>query len=1044
MMEEKLNNTFKTPDSIHRGAPFWSWNNRLDTDQLIRQIDCLKAMGMGGFHIHPRTGLDTEYLGEEFFDKVKACRDHAEANDMLVWLYDEDRWPSGSAGGLVTQDERFRARHLLFTATPYSADEGHGPSEDYSSIAHRTGNGHWLASYEIHLVDGRLASYRRLAEGEAAAEGAHVWHAYLEVAKPASWFNNQTYVDTLNRDAMERFIEVTHERYYREVGESFGKSIPAIFTDEPQFSHKQSLPRAESQEDVTLPWTEDLPETFATSYGGNILDTLPEIFWELPEGAASVWRYRYHDHVCERFTQAFSDTIGDWCEKHGIALTGHMMSEHSLRAQTNALGESMRGYRSFQIPGIDVLLDRCEEEFSTAKQAQSAAHQYGRSGVLSELYGVTNWDFDFPGHKRQGDWQAALGVTYRVHHLSHVSLAGESKRDYPASINYQSPWHKEYPVVEDHFARVNVMLSSGKPKVRIGVIHPIESYWLCSGPIDQTEEERAERESNFLDLLQWLLYGFLDFDFISESLLPNQANTPKHGGFAVGEMEYDTILVPGLRTIRSTTLARLEAFAEAGGTVIFAGEIPSLVDAMPSDAPANLAQKCLCVSYNAARITSALEPFREVSLRDSSGVQAQGCLHQLRRDGKGQTLFICNTAPNQFDGDSAVAGRFDGRNQTLLPTTELTLTLQGEWKLDLLDTTSGETTALAANYRNGMTLLPCAMEKHGHLLLSMTPGRREQGASIAPRAMQEVARLRGPVPITLSEPNVLLLDSCTYSIDDQDWQPAVPVLDMDPLLHKRFGMPPVGGAMAQPWADREPLSHAATVRLRFTIESRVAVAAPRLALENVAGTEIFFDGQPINQTVTGYFTDEAIETVALPDFEAGQHSIELVIDYNRKTSIEWCYLLGDFGVEVRGDRAVITDAVRELAFGDWTGQGLPFYAGNVTYHCTLPMGGDALSLRIKNFAGPLVTLTRKGGTEPLAFAPHRADLGRVEAGDAVDLTVFGNRANAFGQVHSVDAVPWWGPQSWRTTGDEWADEYQLFPMGLLTAPILETYFQRGY
>tara|TARA_B110000003_G_scaffold150816_1_gene151642 strand:- start:48 stop:347 length:300 start_codon:yes stop_codon:yes gene_type:complete len=99
MMEEKLNNTFKTPDSIHRGAPFWSWNNRLDTDQLIRQIDCLKAMGMGGFHIHPRTGLDTEYLGDEFFDKVKACRDHAEANDMLVWLYDEDRWPSGSAGG---------------------------------------------------------------------------------------------------------------------------------------------------------------------------------------------------------------------------------------------------------------------------------------------------------------------------------------------------------------------------------------------------------------------------------------------------------------------------------------------------------------------------------------------------------------------------------------------------------------------------------------------------------------------------------------------------------------------------------------------------------------------------------------------------------------------------------------------------------------------------------------------------------------------------------------------------------------------------------
>ncbi len=69
-------------------------------------------------------------------------------------------------------------------------------------------------------------------------------------------------------------------------------------------------------------------------------------------------------------------------------------------------------------------------------------HQYGREAMMSELYGVTDWDFDFRGHKFHGDWQAALGVTLRVPHLSWVSMAGEAKRDYPASINYQVPWYK--------------------------------------------------------------------------------------------------------------------------------------------------------------------------------------------------------------------------------------------------------------------------------------------------------------------------------------------------------------------------------------------------------------------------------------------------------------------------------------------------------------------------------------------------------------------------------------------------------------------------
>src|SRR5688572_30823443 len=106
---------FRDPPAEYRGTPFWSWNNRLDVPQLLRQIDVFRAMGFGGFHIHARTGLDTEYLGDAFMNAVAACTERAAALGMLAWLYDEDRWPSGFAGGIVTRDERFRAKRLVWT-----------------------------------------------------------------------------------------------------------------------------------------------------------------------------------------------------------------------------------------------------------------------------------------------------------------------------------------------------------------------------------------------------------------------------------------------------------------------------------------------------------------------------------------------------------------------------------------------------------------------------------------------------------------------------------------------------------------------------------------------------------------------------------------------------------------------------------------------------------------------------------------------------------------------------------------------------------------
>lgn len=1007
---------FRQPPANYRGAPFWAWNNRLDLAQLLRQMRTFHQMGMGGFHIHARTGLATPYLGDEFMAMVRRCVHAAKAQGLYVWLYDEDRWPSGAVGGLITQDPRYRARHLLLTVWPY---HGQPASPQFTSLVHgqRNENGTLLARYQVVLQHGRLVSYRRLAANEAPPANGTVWYAYAETAIPSPWFNNQTYVDTLNPAAMAAFIAATHERYRAVVGDEFGRTIPAIFTDEPQFTHKRGLQYADDTTDVILPFTDDLFETYAAAYHERLEDTLPEVIWNLPDGRASLTRYRYHDHICERFTSASVDQLGTWCREHGLLLTGHMMEEPTLQSQTAALGEAMRAYRSFQLPGIDMLCDR--QELNTAKQAQSAARQYGRPGVASELYGVTNWDFDFVGHKAQGDWQAALGVTVRVPHLTWVSMAGEAKRDYPASIGYQSPWYHRYTLIEDHFARLNTVLTRGTPIVHVGVLHPIESFWLCFGPQDQSTAECTERETTFAQLTEWLLFGQIDFDFIAESLLPDLCPAPASAPIRVGQCAYELIIVPSLRTIRATTLERLEAFHAAGGQIVFAGEIPSLVDAVPSDRAERLAAQAQCIPFTERAILEAVEGVREINITTASGARATTVLTQLRSDGPTRYAFLCQT-DRQHD----------------LPQTRMQFT--GTWQVTQFDTLTGAVHRLPSTHRDGKTTIVTTLPAHGSLLVGLSSTASTAPDLPAPRRWREHTRLSDPVPVQLAEPNVLLLDRAAYRLDDGEWQPEDDILRLDNQLRTVLGYPLRYEAVAQPWTHPADDAPEHRLHLRFNFKSEIALAGVELALEYGASVTVALDGQPIAALVTGWYVDEAIGRIALPPMEPGSHTLEITVPYGSRTDVEACYLLGDFGVQVYGRHATITPPVRSLAFGDWTRQGLAFYGGNVTYQATLqvPALGE-YALHIPHFAATLLDLVVDGcSPAPLAFAPYTQEVGSLAPGThTVEIIAYGNRVNTFGNVHHPPQRPiWYGPNAWRTEGDDWTDEYQLRPQGILSAP----------
>ena len=1022
--KELAKELFQNPTSEYRGTPFWAWNCKLDKEMLLKQIGQIKEMGMGGVHIHCRIGLATEYLGKEFMGIVKECNEKLKEENMLCWLYDEDRWPSGAGGGFVTKDEKYRARFLIFTQNEYIKNANEGSDKyDSSGRAQRSNNRTLLGKYEVVLKDGYLNYYKRIKEGQSTSRGGKLWWAYLEVSGDNPWFNNQAYVNTLDKEAINKFIETTHERYYKALGNEFGKSIPAIFTDEPQFTHKENLGYAEEEKDIALPFTDDFEETYKKEYGNSLLDCLPELIWEIPNSETSIARYRYHDHLSERFTTAFSDNIGSWCESHNIMLTGHMMEEPTLGSQTRALGEAMRSYRSFQLPGIDMLCDW--REYTTAKQAQSASNQYGRDGVISEIYGVTNWDFDFRGHKLAGDWQAALGVTVRVHHLTWVSMGGEAKRDYPASIGYQSPWYKEYPLIEDHFSRLNTAMTRGKAHIRVAVIHPIESYWLHFGPQEQTAIIREELESNFKNITEWLLFGLIDFHFISESLFKNQSKLDEIPILKVGEMEYDVILVPGNETLRSTTLERLEAFTKGGGKVVFIGEPAQLVNAIKSDRAINLAKSCNNIPFAKSRILEALENNREIDIRKNDGARVDNLFYQMRDDRQNKWLFICHV--NKMS------------NPDISEMESIDITIKGEWVPTIYDTITGEIKSCSAVLEKSKTCISHEFSEHDSLLLLLKPGRPTQYSKNSDDNNYKEISLNDPVCITLSEPNVLLLDMAEYRFDNGDWMQREEILRIDNKFRIKLGYPLRMDAMAQPWVNPKKECFEHTLSLKFIITSEVEIEKPSLAFENAKNTKLIVNGTMIDSKTNSWFVDECIKKVQLPTLSKGKSEIIMEIPFNSKTNVEWSYLLGDFGVKVSGSHATIINPVNELSFGDWTNQGLPFYAGNVTYHCEVSCEKGELNIETPQFRNPLLSVSidnKEAGK--IAFAPYKLDLGLVDKGDhTIDITAFGNRVNTFGTLHNCNkSALWVGPNAWRTIGNNWAYEYQLKPTGLLIMPFI--------
>jgi hypothetical protein len=630
---------FTAPPRQYATAPLWVWNDMLTEEQIRGAMRDLAGQQVRQVFVHPRPGLMTPYLSDDWFRLWKVALDEAEKLDMNVWIYDENSYPSGFAGGHVPElMPESRGRGLAFR------DEKQPPKIGPDTVAVYRVTGDALEN----ITD-------KLRGGGSPPAGPYVV-ASVARAKNSPWHGDRCYVDLMYPGVTEKFLEVTLEAYKKHIGDQFGKRVLGSFTDEPQVHPAGGLP-----------WTDHLPAAFQKRWGYSLLDHLPSL--NRPIGNWKQVRHDYFQVVLEQFIEHWARPYYAWCEKNGIAFTGHYWDHDWPKCLGVTDNMALSAWQ--QLPGIDCLMNQYREDTNAqfgnvrfVKEVQSLCNQLGRQRYLCEIYGAGGWDLRFEDMKRIADWLGVLGVNLFDEHLSYVTLRGARKADHPQSFSYHEPWWDSYHVMAQYMTRLSAAMSLGEQRNRVLVIQPTTTAWMyqsAATPAGRLDEIGK----TFFDLLMGFERAQVEYDIGCEDVIARHGTVAKPQGrpevqqlgapfrFAVGKREYTTVVLPPLtETLRSETVKLLEEAAKSGFQILCCGPPPALVDGRPSDRGAKLAQSPGWQQVDPARATEMLVPvlgLDRCAIHRAAG--DKGLLfHQRRQLADGELLLLVNTsidAPSQ-------------------------------------------------------------------------------------------------------------------------------------------------------------------------------------------------------------------------------------------------------------------------------------------------------------------------------------------------------------------------------------------------------------
>lgn len=515
----------------YRPIPFWSWNAKLELPRLKEQIREMKKAGFGGFFMHARSGLKTEYMSQEWFDCIETCIAEADEIGMDAWCYDENGWPSGFAGMKLLEDVENLAHYITFEEVRY-----------YPTDA--------LAVYIIK-ENGELERIYRESKEPMYAIYDHT---------------NASVVDILNEQVVQKFIKLSHEEYYQRLPKELFKKMRGFFTDEPQYFRHDT------------PYSPVLQSLYREKYGEELLDGLAALFVDCTD--CYQFRWRYWKMLNDQFVQSFAKQVYEWCEEHNCQLTGHGIEERYLSSQMWCCAGVMPFYEYEHVPGCDWLGRAIDTEI-TPKQVSSVAQQLGKKQVLTESFACTGWDVTPRELKKVLDWQYVNGVNTLCIHLLPYSIEGNRKYDHPAFFGQCNPWFSCFAEFSKYIYNLGCLLGESEEYAPVGVIHPMHSAYLTYNRKDDYKSiERLEDE--FRQLVELLGSSHIPHHYIDETLLAKHGSV-KENVLQLGLCRYQYIVVPSMQQLDSTTVELLKEYQANGGKIYLAGDVPTYASGKKED-----------------------------------------------------------------------------------------------------------------------------------------------------------------------------------------------------------------------------------------------------------------------------------------------------------------------------------------------------------------------------------------------------------------------------------------------------------------------------
>jgi hypothetical protein len=555
-MIDKLRNGFINPQDEYTPIPFWFWNDNLEEKEIKRQIHDFKDKGVMGFVIHPRIGIPKgiEYLSDRFMELVKFAVDEAASLGMQVVLYDEAMYPSGSAHGMVVKDNpEYASRGLKLTdynvngigIINISLEAGESVvsvlTAEKISDKEINRNSVKKASFEDNSVnydvpqDGKW-SVLVLTEtfSKGTIRGIHFGEDDGEKDAPPSG-------DLLNKTAMEKFIALTHDRYHSVLKEYFGNTVIAMFTDEPGILGRAGKPGLK-------PWTEGFLDWYIEC--GNKEEDLPFLWYECGEETENI-RKNYRKAVNKKLEETYYKPISEWCESHGIALTGHPEKSDEI------------GFlKYFHIPGQDVVWRWIAPENSKGvigehstmgKCSSDAARHMGRSKNSNECFGCcgpdgVHWAFSAADMKWYFDWLFIRGVNLVYPHAFFYSIDGPGRfGERPPDVGPNNIWWKHYNKFSDYIKRMCYIMSDSYNTTPVAV--------LC--------------EEDFLpwQIVKPLYENQIEFNYLEDSLISKQCSI-ENGNILIEKQKYSILIIEDADMLTEELAGKVNEFINGGGKVV--------------------------------------------------------------------------------------------------------------------------------------------------------------------------------------------------------------------------------------------------------------------------------------------------------------------------------------------------------------------------------------------------------------------------------------------------------------------------------------------